>query len=128
MSDPRFVPLPGRFDPGVAPERAAEQFCAVMQSRRSVRMFSDRSVRQAGKALGIGLGPDVGVQQHLEAHDRDEKKQHDTPREPEPAVFRPRDDQAVTADRKHEAPRKRPIPPIDPAESIIEFLHLCFRH
>jgi iodotyrosine deiodinase len=35
------------FDPGVAPELAAERFHQVMRRRRSVRMFSDRPVSRA---------------------------------------------------------------------------------
>ena len=41
---PEFTPLPDRFDPGVPPEEAARVFCERMQSRHSVRMFSDRAV------------------------------------------------------------------------------------
>lgn len=37
------VPLP-RFDPGAAPEVAAERFYRIMALRRSVRAFSDRPV------------------------------------------------------------------------------------
>ncbi len=44
MSEARFVPLPERHDPGVAPERAAESFFEVMRKRRTVRMFSGRPV------------------------------------------------------------------------------------
>jgi len=39
-----FVPLPERYDPGVAPEEAARRFYETMRTRRSVRMFSDRPV------------------------------------------------------------------------------------
>jgi iodotyrosine deiodinase len=44
MSEPVFVSLPPRFDPGVPPEEAARAFFDRMASRRSVRMFSDRPV------------------------------------------------------------------------------------
>ena len=44
MSEPLFVPLSDRYDPGVGPEVAAERFYDVMRRRRSVRMFSDRPV------------------------------------------------------------------------------------
>lgn len=44
---PPFVPLPPRFDPGLAPEEAARSFAERMASRRSVRMFSDRPVSRA---------------------------------------------------------------------------------
>ena len=53
MTDPdRFAGLPPLlphvplrpFDPGKAPERAAEDYFEVMNQRRSVRMFSDRPV------------------------------------------------------------------------------------
>ena len=44
MSEPVFVPLPERHDPGVPPEEAARAFCEVMAKRRTVREFSDRPV------------------------------------------------------------------------------------
>ena len=44
MSPPRFLPLPPRHDPLLPPEAAARRFFEAMQSRRSVRMFSDRPV------------------------------------------------------------------------------------
>ena len=44
MSDPRFVPLPPRHDPGEDSTVAAREFCDVMSTRRSVRMFSSREV------------------------------------------------------------------------------------
>lgn len=44
MTDPRFVPLPPRHDPGLPPGEAARRFHEVMASRRSVRAFSDRPV------------------------------------------------------------------------------------
>ena len=44
MSDPRFVPLPSRHDPGRDSTTAAREFCEIMRTRRSVRMFSDRDV------------------------------------------------------------------------------------
>ena len=44
MSDPVFLPLPPRFDPGLPPEEAARAFHERIKSRRSVRMFSDRPV------------------------------------------------------------------------------------
>jgi nitroreductase len=47
MSEPVFVPLPPRFDPGAPPEAAARAFCERMASRRSVRMFSNAPVSRA---------------------------------------------------------------------------------
>ena len=44
MSDPVFVPLGERYDPGCPPAEAAERFHAMLKSRRSIRMFSDREV------------------------------------------------------------------------------------
>jgi len=44
MSEPRFLPLPPRFEPDEPPAEAARAFCERMQSRHSVRMFSDRPV------------------------------------------------------------------------------------
>ncbi len=44
MTEPRFVPLPPRHDPGIAPEEALRAFHETLRTRRSVRMFSDRSV------------------------------------------------------------------------------------
>ena len=44
MSAPEFVPLPDRYRPAGAPEAAAQSFCEQMESRRSIRMFSDRPV------------------------------------------------------------------------------------
>ncbi len=41
---PVFVPLPDRYDPGVAPETAATRFFDVLSNRRSVRSFSRRPV------------------------------------------------------------------------------------
>jgi nitroreductase len=39
-----FVPLPARYAPGCSPEEAARRFYDVMNTRRSVRMFSDKPV------------------------------------------------------------------------------------
>jgi nitroreductase len=39
-----FVPLPERYDPGAPPEEGARRFYEAMRTRRSVRMFSDRTV------------------------------------------------------------------------------------
>ncbi len=47
MTDPRFVPLPPRYQPALPPELAARAFCEVMRTRRSVRWFSDRPVSRA---------------------------------------------------------------------------------
>jgi len=44
MEEPVYVPLGERYDPGCAPEEAAERFHAMLAKRRSVRMFSDRAV------------------------------------------------------------------------------------
>ena len=44
MSAPEFVPLPDRYQPAGAPEAEARAFCEQMESRRSIRMFSDRPV------------------------------------------------------------------------------------
>jgi iodotyrosine deiodinase len=44
MSEPVFVPLPERHDPGQPAEAAAKAFCEVMAKRRTVREFSDRPV------------------------------------------------------------------------------------
>lgn len=41
---PHMPLAPRRFDPGVPPEEAARRFHAVMDRRRTVRMFSDRPV------------------------------------------------------------------------------------
>jgi len=67
MSEPRFVPLPAPFDPGVPPADAARAFYDVMRTRHSVRSFSDRpvpreaiewAVRAAGRApSGANLQP-----------------------------------------------------------------------
>jgi iodotyrosine deiodinase len=43
-SEPDYVPLPPRFDPGEEPESAAQRFADSMASRRSVRDFSPRPV------------------------------------------------------------------------------------
>ncbi|MDH3590801.1 MAG: nitroreductase family protein [Planctomycetota bacterium] len=44
MDEPVFVPLPPRYVPDAAPEVAAREFCERMETRRSIRMFSDRPV------------------------------------------------------------------------------------
>ncbi len=44
MSDPVFVPLGERYDPGCPPEDAARAFHEMLATRRSIRMFSDRAV------------------------------------------------------------------------------------
>jgi len=44
MSEPRFVPLADRFDPGAPPADAAREFYEVLRRRRTVREFSDRPV------------------------------------------------------------------------------------
>jgi len=43
-SEPRFVPLPPRYDPGEPPEAAARRFYETMRTRRTVRMFSGAPV------------------------------------------------------------------------------------
>ena len=40
------IPFDNRYEPGVPPEQAAQQFYDVMCKRRSVRMFSDKPVSQ----------------------------------------------------------------------------------
>ncbi len=67
MSEPQFVPLPTRYDPGVPSEDAARAFYEVMSTRHSVREFSSRpvsretiewAVRTAGRApSGANLQP-----------------------------------------------------------------------
>lgn len=47
MSNPIFVPLHERHDPGVPAEEAARAHHEIMRRRRSVRMFSDRPVSRA---------------------------------------------------------------------------------
>ena len=47
MSEPVFVPLRDRHDPGQPSEDAARAHYEVMRRRRSIRMFSDRPVSQA---------------------------------------------------------------------------------
>lgn len=47
MTEPVFVPLRDRHDPGMPAEAAARAFCEVMQKRRTVRMFSERPVARA---------------------------------------------------------------------------------
>jgi iodotyrosine deiodinase len=47
MSEPIFVPLRERHDPGVPAEEAARAHHEIMRRRRSVRMFSDRPVSRA---------------------------------------------------------------------------------
>lgn len=42
--DSDFVPLPARYVPDAAPEDAARRFCETMQTRRTVRHFSDAPV------------------------------------------------------------------------------------
>jgi nitroreductase len=44
MSEPVFVPLPDRHEPGKPPEEAARAFCELMAKRRTIRDFSDRPV------------------------------------------------------------------------------------
>ena len=44
QTEPEFVPLPPRFDPGVPPEQGAREFYERMATRRSIRMFSDEPV------------------------------------------------------------------------------------
>ena len=44
MSEPVFVPLPDRHEPGVPPEQAAREFHELMAKRRTVREYSDRPV------------------------------------------------------------------------------------
>jgi nitroreductase len=44
MTEPHFIPLPERFDPGLPPEAAARHHYELMSRRRTVRMFSDRPV------------------------------------------------------------------------------------
>lgn len=44
MSDPVYVPLGERYDPGRPPAEAARDFHAMLEKRRSIRMFSDREV------------------------------------------------------------------------------------
>ena len=46
MSEPEFVPLTDRFDPGVSPEEAARAFTDAMSKRRTVREYSDRPVSE----------------------------------------------------------------------------------
>lgn len=43
-SEPRFVSLPSRYQPGAPPEQAARRFYDIMKSRRTVRMFSNEPV------------------------------------------------------------------------------------
>ena len=44
MSEPVFVPIPDRHEPGVPPEQAARDFHELMAKRRTVREYSDRPV------------------------------------------------------------------------------------
>jgi nitroreductase len=44
MSDPKFVPLRDRHDPGVPPVEALQRVHDVLRRRRSIRAFSDRPV------------------------------------------------------------------------------------
>jgi len=44
MSEPEFVPLPHRHDPGIPSEDAARAFYETMRMRRTIREFSDRPV------------------------------------------------------------------------------------
>lgn len=44
MGAPEFVPYGERYEPGIAPELAAERFHDVVRLRRTVRHFSDRPV------------------------------------------------------------------------------------
>ena len=44
MSEPRFVPLTDRYDPGIPPEEALARFHDVLRQRRSIRAFSGRPV------------------------------------------------------------------------------------
>jgi nitroreductase len=46
-SEPLFVPLPERHDPGVPADIAARAFHEIMRTRRTVRQFSDRPVELA---------------------------------------------------------------------------------
>jgi len=44
MSEPVFLPLGPTFEPECPPEEAAQSFFTVLNQRRSIRAFSDRSV------------------------------------------------------------------------------------
>jgi iodotyrosine deiodinase len=52
MTEPTFVPLGERYDPGIPPQQAADQFHEILRLRRSIRAFSDRPVsREAVEAI-----------------------------------------------------------------------------